>query len=153
MFAGSHNQSPTQTAAEVNEWERRLKPTETEVNIQDWGLGLCTKPSRPTRVVWCSICVAELFLSLPCRYGSYNTVWLFTSVRKAIRDNVETIRLKFSIFQYCSLQMYNVHWSAIDLVTVFDAILTSRQTREKLQCLYENLMSNNFRITAFLKKI
>ena len=33
---------------------------------------------------------------------------------------------------------------AIDLVTVFDTILTSRQTREKLQCLYENLMSNNF---------
>ena len=41
----------------------------------------------------------------------------------------------------------------IDLVTVFDAILTSRQTREKLQCLYENLMSNNFRRTAVLKKI
>ena len=32
-------------------------------------------------------------------------------------------------------------------------ILTSRQTREKLQCLYENLMSNNFRKTAVLKKI
>ena len=42
---------------------------------------------------------------------------------------------------------------AIDLVTVFDAILTSRQTCEKLQCLYENLMSNNFRKTACLKKI
>ena len=41
----------------------------------------------------------------------------------------------------------------IDLVTVFDAILTSRQKREKLQCLYENLMSNNFRKTAILKKI
>ena len=41
----------------------------------------------------------------------------------------------------------------IDLVTVFDAILTSRQTHEKLQCLYENLMSNNFRKTAVLKKI
>ena len=41
----------------------------------------------------------------------------------------------------------------IDLVTVFDAILTSRQTREKLQCLYENLMPNNFRRTAVLKKI
>ena len=41
----------------------------------------------------------------------------------------------------------------IVLVTVFDAILTSRQTREKLQCLYENLMSKNFRKTAFLKKI
>ena len=34
---------------------------------------------------------------------------------------------------------------SIDLVTVFDAILTSRQTREKLQCLYETLMLNNFR--------
>jgi len=36
---------------------------------------------------------------------------------------------------------------------VFDAILKSRQTCEKLQCLNENLMSNNFRKTAFLKKI
>ena len=40
----------------------------------------------------------------------------------------------------------------IELVTVFDAILKSRQTREKLHCLYENLMSNNFRRTAVLKK-
>ena len=42
---------------------------------------------------------------------------------------------------------------AIDLVTAFDAILTSRKTREKLQCLCENLMSNDFRRTAVLKKI
>ena len=35
----------------------------------------------------------------------------------------------------------------------FHAILTSGQTREKLQCLYENLMSNNFRRMAVLKKI
>ena len=41
----------------------------------------------------------------------------------------------------------------LNLVTVFDAILTRRQTREQLQCLYENLMSNNFRRTAVLKKI
>ena len=40
----------------------------------------------------------------------------------------------------------------IDLVTDFDAILTGRQTREKLQCLYENLMLNNFRKKALLKK-
>ena len=33
-----------------------------------------------------------------------------------------------------------------------DEYRTSRQTREKLQCLYENLMSNNFRKTAVLKK-
>ena len=43
---------------------------------------------------------------------------------------------------------------SIDLVTVFDAILTSRQTCEKLKCSrYENLMSHNFRRTAVLKKI
>ena len=41
----------------------------------------------------------------------------------------------------------------IDLVTVLDAMLTSRQMCEKLQCLYENLMSNNFYKTAVLKKI
>ena len=35
---------------------------------------------------------------------------------------------------------------------IFDIILTSKQTCEKLQCLYENLMSNNFRKTAVLKK-
>ena len=40
----------------------------------------------------------------------------------------------------------------IDLVTVFDAILTNRQTCEKIQCVYENLMSNNFRKTAVPKK-
>ena len=40
----------------------------------------------------------------------------------------------------------------IDLGTVFDAILTNRQTCEKLQCVYENLMSNNFRKTAVPKK-
>ena len=32
----------------------------------------------------------------------------------------------------------------IDLVTVFDAILTSKQTREKLQWLYENLISVSY---------
>ena len=42
----------------------------------------------------------------------------------------------------------------IDLVIVFDAILTRGQTRacEKLQCLYENLMSNDFCKMAVLKK-
>ena len=42
------------------------------------------------------------------------------------------------------------HSSRIDLVTVFDAILTSRQTCEKL---HENIISNIFRKTALLKKI
>ena len=46
---------------------------------------------------------------------------------------------------------YNRVGLSIDLVTVFDAILTSRQTCEKLQCLYENLMSNNFPKTGLCK--
>ena len=43
--------------------------------------------------------------------------------------------------------------NVIDLVTVFDAILTSSHMREKSQCLYGDLKSNNFRKTAVLKKI
>ena len=39
------------------------------------------------------------------------------------------------------------------LVTVLEAILTSRQSRKKLRCLNENLVSKNFRKTAILKKI
>ena len=42
------------------------------------------------------------------------------------------------------------YFLAIDLVTAFDAILTSRQTGEILQRLYENLLLNNFRIMAIL---
>ena len=34
------------------------------------------------------------------------------------------------------------------LITVLEAILTRRQPHEKLQCLYENLMLNNFCKTA-----
>ena len=45
-----------------------------------------------------------------------------------------------------------IRLNLIGLITVFDAILTSRQPCEKLQCLYENLMSNNFRKTAILEK-
>ena len=33
-----------------------------------------------------------------------------------------------------------------------EAIMTSKQTREKLQFLYENVISNNFRKTHVLKK-
>ena len=39
----------------------------------------------------------------------------------------------------------------IDLVTVMEAILMSRQRREKLECLYENVMSKDFCKTAVLK--
>ena len=60
--------------------------------------------------------------------------------------------LRFTLFQLQKIKHCFVI-SRIDLVTVFDAILTRRQTCEKLWCLYENLMSNNFRKTAVLKRI
>ena len=59
----------------------------------------------------------------------------------------------FSEGAYALSRSQNDKTFKLDLVTVFDAILTSGQTCEKLQCLYKNLISNNFRKTAVLKKI
>ena len=68
--------------------------------------------------------------------------------------SILTVQVSSKRQQYRTKPIYAVPSKVnIDLVTVFDTILTSRQTREKLQCLYENLMSNNFRRTAVLKKI
>ena len=69
----------------------------------------------------------------------------------------------FTILQYKLHSVFNIQAieapvgfsktvKTIDLVTVFDAILTSWQTCDKLQWLYENIKSNNFRRTAVLKK-
>ena len=45
----------------------------------------------------------------------------------------------------------SVFYSIIGLITVFEAILTGRQTGLKQQCLYGNPMSNNFHKTSLLK--
>ena len=55
------------------------------------------------------------------------------------------------VLSYPLIRLFLCRTLLIDLVTVFDAIVTS--TRDKLQCWYENLMSNNFRKTAVLKKV
>ena len=55
------------------------------------------------------------------------------------------------VLSYPLIRLFLCRTLLIDLVTVFEAIVTS--TRDKLQCLYENLMSNNFRKTAVLKKV
>ena len=47
--------------------------------------------------------------------------------------------------------MRNIYF-AIGLVMVLETTLTREQLHEKLQCLHENLMSNNFRKMAILKK-
>ena len=48
---------------------------------------------------------------------------------------------------------HGTYSKSIDLVTVLEAILMSRQPHEKLQCLYENVMLNNFHKIAVLRKI
>ena len=59
----------------------------------------------------------------------------------------------FSVCLQASFSRLRVRKANRPCHAVFDAILTIRQTREKFECLYENLMSNNFRKTAVLKKI
>ena len=64
-------------------------------------------------------------------------------------------RLDFPLLPLCAPRSPRMLFQALasmDLVTVLEAILTSWQPREKLQYLYENLMSNNFRKVAVLKK-
>jgi len=75
---------------------------------------------------------------------------------KSLGESIPCYRLALPlrlVLTYCFQSRTKAKVCTGILVTVFDAILTSRQTREKLQCLYENLMSNNFRRTAVLRKI
>ena len=78
---------------------------------------------------------------LPIYGGDGITLFMFICIIKNIVHRLD----------HCSQNWFDV--ASVDLVMVFDAILTSRQTREKLQCLYENLMSNKFHKTAVLKNI
>ena len=77
------------------------------------------------------LCKSFLYIFVDCRIVSFSSYFAVS----VIQESCLFVK-KFSI----------------GLITVFDAILTSRQTREKLQCLHKNLMSNNFRKTAVLKK-
>ena len=81
-----------------------------------------------------------------------NLAWLHFSHTKL--DSYIVKRVIWSNLSFPGVGSFDhLNGPIVDLVTVFDAILTSRQTCEKLQCLYENPMLNNFRITAVLKKI
>ena len=61
-----------------------------------------------------------------------------------------TLNFKVAIKLFYCLKHQSHMWR--DLVKVLEAILTCWQPCGKLQCLYENLMSNNFCKTAVLKK-
>ena len=89
-------------------------------------------------IVWADCVGTQCSIQWP---SSACAKWTFSS---------ETLRLSEQKFWFWKPLLVT---HQIDLVTVFDAILMSRQTREKLRCLYENLMSNNFRRMAVLKTI
>ena len=57
------------------------------------------------------------------------------------------------VYSLTAVQMYlnaRLIYNYVDLITVLEVVLSGRQPREKEQCSYENLMSNNFRKGAVL---
>ena len=64
-----------QTVAEVSDLERRLEPTETEINIHKWGFGF-SSPSSLDQPLWYDVRCVSTTLSWS---RSYCTVWLFVS--------------------------------------------------------------------------
>ena len=96
----------------------------------------CRTKCWQTAFAFPSSCLTTTFHSL------FKGIFLkFTMQQTSLTILVRKIKVLISDFsdlvtKFCKLR--------IDLVTVFDAILTSRQTREKLLCLCENLMSNSF---------
>ena len=86
--------------------------------------------------------------------GSEKPNWFLWSLQNAQPDTTNLdISWSSALMGRKGAELSTETKELIDLVTVFDAILKSKQTRQKLQCLYENLISNNFRRTAVLKKI
>ena len=107
-------------------------------------------------------CVRQVYFTNSCQQirGCVNQPFILLYITSEVKQYFLSYRprTEYGISQFFKVQddqswAFSETVQKIDLATVFDAILTSRQTREKLQCLYENLMSDNFRKTAVLKKI
>ena len=97
-----------------------------------------------------------------------NKVYLHPNSLRSLRAKIFEHNTYKKYFKYITRKNYDLHIKEtnihnlkykymkakrIGLITVFDAILTGRQAGVKLQCLYENPMSNNFRKTSVWKKI
>ena len=67
---------------------------------------------------------------------------LFIAIYSHLKRCVDYLRDGLSILLNCLTTDY-FPTEQIGLITVFDAILNSRQRRLELQCLYGNSMSNN----------
>ena len=105
------------------------------VNFQSRGL---TDYKNGERLVNCHIYFLDVFIYL----------WKYSS-RSGSRERFRDESRGRREIQMCFAAPID---NMVGLVTV-EAILTSRQLREKLQCLYKNLMPNNLCKTAVLRSI
>ena len=87
--------------------------------------------------------------------GQNRRNWSSKRGKKASTNKMKKIHdIIFSNISRFATQTFDGGWYCGVVTKIgFITVLTSRQPREKLQCLYENLMSKNFRKTAVLKKI
>ena len=92
-----------------------------------------------TRILW-----------VACELKSLSTIHIKKYIKYTTRKNYD---LQIKETNIHNLKYKYMKAKRIGLITVFDAILTGRQAGVKLQCLYENPMSNNFRKTSVLKKL
>ena len=79
---------------------------------------------------------------LRCGFGQKHLAWLFDIGN----STVSRFLITWSNYRYFCL-------GSIGLITVSDAILTGRQSGQKLQCLYGNPMANNFFQNRILHKL
>ena len=75
-------------------------------------------------------------------YITYGSIVYLLTIFKLIKN-----------LNHQSLLFCLVFWSRIGLITVSDAILTGRQSGQKLQCLYGNPMAKNFFQNRILHKL
>ena len=102
----------------------------------------------------CKIVVDGTFCNLLFNFSIPEVGMIYLSEFSCIKLSFSLVYrswLQLKWWVYLQVETYST--KSIDLVTVLEAILTSRQPREKLQCLYENVMSKDFRKTAVLRKI
>ena len=64
----------------------------------------------------------------------------------SLRIPLTSLGLSFGMVNCLTLVVFPTHFNPNNrpLITVFDAILTGRQSGQKLQCLYGNPIENNF---------
>ena len=105
------------------------------------------------KLAYCLFCSGPHYHNfLLCCYYSGLTLFLALDIQTAYMNSLGS-KCYFITKIIAAILVASRNVGCFLRLQLFDAISKSRQTCEKLQCLYENLMSNNFLRTAVLKKI